>query len=40
MEHSALQSLTQKNPFMSFAMPLTTALELHSSKKIDLEKWS
>ena len=36
-EPSASQSLIQKKPFISSAMPLTMALELHSSKKINLE---
>ena len=38
-EH-ALQYRSEKNRFISSAMPQTMALELHSYKKINLEKWS
>ena len=33
MGHIGLQFLTQKNPFIFYAMPLTMALEPHFSKK-------
>ena len=39
-EHSASQFIIQKNPSIFSAMPLTMALEQHSSKKINLEKWN
>ena len=37
MEHSALQSLTQKNHFISFAMPQIMALELQFSETWNME---
>ena len=37
-EHSASQFLIQKNLSIFYAMPLTMALELHFSIKINLEK--
>ena len=39
-EHSASQLLIQKNFSIFCAMPLTMALEQHSSKIINLEKWT